>query len=79
MSDADYHVVYDGDSEQWKAQRAGAQRSSGNFDTQADAIARANQLASNAGGGEVSIHRKDNGQIRDKNTIGKADPFPPRG
>ena len=65
--------------EQWKVNRAGGERSSGNFDTQADAIARANELAASAGGGEVNIHRRDNNQIRYKNTIGKDDPFPPRG
>lgn len=75
----DYHVTYDKDDEQWKATRAGGQRASGTFDTQADAISRANQLAASSGGGEVNIHRKDNNQIRDKNTIGKTDPFPPRG
>jgi len=32
-----------------------------------------------SGGGEVNIHRKDNNQIRDKNTIGKQDPYPPKG
>ena len=76
---SDYHVTYDRDDEQWKAKRAGGQRASGRFNTQAEAIARANQLAANAGGGEVNIHRKDNNEIRDKNTIGKPDPFPPRG
>lgn len=76
---ADYHVAHDGDGDQWKVNRAGGQRSSGNFDTQAEAIARANELARSSSGGEVNIHRKDNGQIRDKNTIGKQDPFPPRG
>lgn len=75
----DHHVTYDKDDEQWKATRAGGQRASGTFDTQADAISRANQLAANSGGGEVNIHRKDNNQIRDKNTIGKTDPFPPQG
>lgn len=75
----DYHVTYDKDDEQWKATRSGGQRASGTFDTQADAISRANQLAANSGGGEVNIHRKDNNQIRDKNTIGKTDPFPPQG
>lgn len=76
---ADYHVNYDKDDEQWKVNRSGGERSSGNFDTQADAIDRANQLTAGSGGGEVNIHRKDNNQIRDKNTIGKDDPLPPRG
>lgn len=75
---ADYHVTYDKGDDSWKATRAGAQRASAEADTQADAIARANQLAGSSGGGEVNIHRKDNGLIRDKNTIGKSDPHPPK-
>ena len=57
---ADYHVNYDKDDEQWKVNRSGGERSSGNFDTQADAIDRANQLTAGSGGGEVNIHRKGN-------------------
>ncbi|GAA1732972.1 DUF2188 domain-containing protein [Microbacterium paludicola] len=76
---ADYHVTHDKGDDNWKVTRAGGQRASASAGTQADAVARANQLAGNSGGGEVNIHRKDNGQIRDKNTIGKSDPHPPKG
>ncbi len=39
---------------------------------------RAGEIVSNAGGGEVRIHRPK-GQIRNSNTVGGGnDPFPPR-
>ena len=76
---ADYHVQYDKDKGDWETKKAGASRASARSGTQSDAIADANRLADNSGGGEVNIHRKDNNQIRDKNTIGKKDPNPPKG
>jgi hypothetical protein len=76
---ADYEVQYDKSDDQWKATRDGAKRAGAVADTQAEAIADANDLAANSGGGEVRIHRKDNNEIRDSNTIGKPDPFPPKG
>jgi hypothetical protein len=79
MKMADYHVQYDKDKGDWSATREGASRASARSATQSDAIAEANRLADSGGGGEVNIHRKDNNQIRDKNTIGKKDPNPPRG
>jgi hypothetical protein len=76
---ADYHVQHDKNRGDWSVDKAGGQRSSGNFNTQREAIARANELAAKSGGGEVNIHRADNNQIRDKNTIGRDDPYPPKG
>lgn len=32
-----------------------------------------------SGGGEVRDHRKDNNQIRNTDTVGKSDPYPPKG
>lgn len=72
----DIHVVSDGDD--WLVRRAGAQRASARTDTQQQAIDRALEIARNSGGAEVNIHGR-NGQIRDKRTIGKRDPFPPPG
>lgn len=47
-------------------------------DTQAEAIGRARDIVTNAGGGEAVIHGRD-GQIRDSDTVGGGnDPFPPR-
>lgn len=49
-----------------------------NVATQREAIQRANRFALSHGGSEVVIHGT-NGRIRETNTIGKRDPFPPRG
>ncbi|OFV75356.1 DUF2188 domain-containing protein [Rhodococcus erythropolis] len=46
----------------------GSNRASAHTDTQREAIARANQIVGNAGGGDVSIQGR-NGQIREKNTV----------
>jgi uncharacterized protein YdaT len=73
----DRHVVPDGDGG-WDIKAPGAKRSSGHSDTQADAINRAREIVSNAGGGEVVIHGRD-GRIRDKDTVSPGnDPNPPR-
>ena len=52
----------------WKVKQEGAQRSSGNFDTQGEAIARARELAINQHK-ELLIHGR-NGQIRQKDSHG---------
>lgn len=49
-----------------------------NIATQREAIQLANRFALSHGGSEVVIHGT-NGRIRETNTIGKRDPFPPRG
>jgi hypothetical protein len=46
-------------------------------DTQAEAAAAAKQRLLDAGGGDLSIKGRD-GKIRSKDTIGRADPLPPR-
>lgn len=76
---ADYRVMYDKEKGDWQTRRDGASRASSRSETQAGAAAEARRFADSSGGGEVSIHRKDNNQIRAKHTIGKPDPFPPRG
>lgn len=68
------HVVHDG--EQWKVKQENAMRSSGNFETQREAIDRARQIAQNKGQ-EVAIHGLD-GRIRTKHSYGN-DPYPPKG
>ena len=68
------HVVHDG--EQWKVKQENAMRSSGNFETQREAIDRARQIAQN-NGQEVAIHGLD-GRIRAKHSYGN-DPYPPKG
>jgi len=62
----------------WDVQKDGAKRASSHHAKQSEAADAARRYARNAGGGEVRVHGKD-GQIRSTSTIGKNDPFPPRG
>lgn len=52
----------------WDVRKPDAKRSSGHFDTQAQAIERGRTILGNAGGGELNIHGRD-GQVRAKDTI----------
>lgn len=61
---------------QWGTLRESAARTSGNFDTQAQAIQAGREMAKQ-GQGELLIHRKEGG-IRARNSYGN-DPFPPKG
>lgn len=63
----DRHVVPNANGG-WDVKANGAQRASAHADTQAEAQARARQIVSNAGGGEMLTHGRD-GQIRAKDTI----------
>jgi hypothetical protein len=75
---ANYHVVKDKDSGEWKVQREGADRASALLPTQSAAESAAKKFAANSGGGEVRIHGLD-GKIRDSDTVAPGnDPFPPR-
>ena len=73
MAKSNVHVVPHGG--RWAAQRAGAERASRLFDTQAETIAWANLLA-RQDHVELFIHRPD-GTIRDRDSFGN-DPNPPR-
>lgn len=74
----DYNVFHDGDD--WVVKGQDAQRASSRHETQKDAYDAAKGYLNNTpGGGDISIHRKDNNQIRDKNTINRKDPHPPKG
>ena len=62
----------------WDVVAPNADRASAHRDTQAEAIERAREIVTNAGGGEVRIHGRD-GKIRDSDTVGGGnDPLPPR-
>lgn len=62
----------------WDVKKPGSSRASAHTNTQREAIDRAKQIVSNAGGGEVRIHGTD-GKIRDSDTVAPGnDPFPPR-
>jgi hypothetical protein len=76
---ADYDVQYDKNSDDWGAKRAGAGRAAGRYGTQAEAHDAARGFAERSGGGEVRDHRKDNNRIRNTDTVGKKDPYPPKG
>lgn len=72
---ANQHVVRRGDQRgvlwEWNS------KTTENFDTQRQASERARKIATNQGG-DVFIHWKD-WKIRERNTYGKDDPFPPPG
>ena len=53
----------------WVNKRADASKASSLHDTQAAARAAGHQMLQNQGGGELSVQRADNGQIRIKDTI----------
>ena len=57
----------------------GQTKAAGRYDTQAEAHDAARGFAGRSGGGEVRDHRKDNNQIRNTDTVGKKDPYPPNG
>jgi len=62
----------------WDIKKPGADRSSGHFDRQSDAVDRAKEILGRDGGGEAVIHGIDN-LIRDSDTVAPGnDPFPPR-
>jgi len=75
-SGTNIHVVPRGNG--WAIKQEKVSVDLGHFHRQAEAAKLARSFVLVNGGGEVVIHRP-NGEIRDKNTIGKSDPFPPRG
>ncbi len=68
MADNDYNVYQDKDGS-WKGKRQDASRPSVSAPTQQEAFERTRDLAIKQES-EVSIHRGDNGQIRDKHSYG---------
>jgi hypothetical protein len=74
MSKKGQHVVPSGGK--WSVRSAGANRASGTFETQKEAIDSARKKARREGS-ELYIHGRD-GRIRDRSSFGR-DPFPPKG
>ena len=68
------HVVPKGGK--WQVIGEGNEKATATFDTQAEAIEKAREIAINQES-EVVIHGKD-GKIREKNSYGN-DPYPPKG
>ncbi|UQY43315.1 DUF2188 domain-containing protein [Mixta hanseatica] len=75
MSVKSQHVVSNSKGG-WDVKKSGADRASKHFDTQAEAIKWATELAKNQKS-ELYVHGRD-GKIREKNSYGK-DRFPPKG
>ena len=64
---------------QWAVKAPGASRASSKHSTQAEAVQAAKQIVANKGGGEVSIHGRNN-LIREGVTVKPGnDPHPPPG
>ena len=80
---ADFHVTKPKGLDVWHVVRENSHRPEAAAPTQEEAAKMARELAQKSGGGEVVIHTPSApgimGTIRDSNTIGKQDPFPPRG
>lgn len=74
MSRKNQHVVKAPSG--WAVRGAGNSRRTATYDTQAEAIARARQIAQNQGS-ELLVHGR-NGRIRERNSYGN-DPYPPKG
>lgn len=68
MSKDDYSV-YKGDDGIWRGKRDNASRASVTGGTQREVVDATRELAKKSNG-EMSIHRGDNGQIRDKHSYG---------
>ena len=75
MSKKNQHVVKHSDG--WAVRGAGNEKVTKVVRTQQEAIDVAKTIAKNQGS-ELFIHGK-NGQIRERNTYGANDPFPPEG
>ena len=75
---ANYWVVQSKDGSGWSVRRESADQVSSTHDTQEQAITAARSLVASSGGGELIVKDR-HGEIRQKDTIGKNDPFPPAG
>lgn len=75
---ANYWVVQTADATGWSVRREDAFRATSTHPTQRAAIAAAHPLIRRSGGGELIVQDR-HGKIRQKDTIGKHDPYPPAG
>lgn len=62
----------------WNVKREAVIDPASHHDTQAEAIDAAHSRILNSGGGELVVQDR-HGKIRQKDTIGKSDPYPPKG
>lgn len=77
MPNRNNHWISQRPDGQWADTREGAERASGLYTTQQQAFEAAREAAQREGG-EVFIKNRE-GQIRERNTYGQEDPFPPHG
>jgi hypothetical protein len=77
MPNRNNHWVSQREDGRWADKREGADRASGLYNTQQEAFEAARDAAMREGG-EVFIKNRE-GQIRDRNTYGQPDNFPPEG
>ncbi|MDX2082654.1 MAG: DUF2188 domain-containing protein [Rickettsiales bacterium] len=71
------YYVTQGQNGGWNAKKEGAERASGNYETQKEAEKAAKNFCHNSGGGEVRIQGRD-GKFRDSDTVKPGnDPVPP--
>jgi Uncharacterized protein conserved in bacteria (DUF2188) len=76
---ANYHVTNPKGSDEWRVLKENAERASATATTQREAERIAKGFAANGGGGEVRIHKPQDGPIRDSDTVAPAnDPNPPK-
>ncbi|MBO9057504.1 DUF2188 domain-containing protein [Curtobacterium flaccumfaciens pv. flaccumfaciens] len=66
-NDNDRYVIRNSERGGWDVKKEDADRASAHTRTQAEAIARAKEIADNAGGGDVRIQGRD-GKWRDSDT-----------
>lgn len=71
-----HHVVPNSDRGGWDLKRGGSSRSSGHFETKADAVSVGREISRNQRT-EFRIHNRD-GKISQSDSHGN-DPFPPKG
>lgn len=69
VSMSNYHVTKRKGSDVFSVVKEGGEKASASAATQKEAEAIAKQFAANSGGGEVRIHRVNNNQIRDSDTV----------
>lgn len=77
MATGDMHTTWDDGQGQWKNQREGSSRASGYYDRK-DEASEAGKTTMRREGGEWFGHKKDDGQINERDTYGD-DPHPPKG
>ena len=75
MARNEHHVVPNSEKGGWDVKRNNATRSSGHFNTKAEATKAGRQISKNQNT-ELIIHKK-NGQIQNSDSHGN-DPYPPR-